>query len=142
MTGGGRGLLPWLREVRPALAAPLRSWRRLAPGEPRKDGRSRGSADCSCARPQGRRLSEKELRLLGAGPPRRAGGAEPIRRQDSSELSPSRPGPESKAAAGVAGNPEQGSAPLFQRAHSVPTYGNTTDFVLELGRVWVYGDIS
>lgn len=41
-TGGGRGLLPWLREVWPALAALSRSWCRLAPAEPRMDGRSQG----------------------------------------------------------------------------------------------------
>lgn len=41
-TGGGRGLLPWLWEVWPVLAALSRSWCRLAPAEPRMDGKSRG----------------------------------------------------------------------------------------------------
>lgn len=82
--------------------------------------RAGGSADCSRGRQQGRRLSEKELWLLGAGPPRRVGGAEPIRRQDSLGLSPNRPGPESKMAAGVPGDPEQGSTPSSSRCALYP----------------------
>lgn len=98
---------------------------------------ARGSADCSLGRQQGRRLSEKELRLLGAGPPRRAGGAEPIRKQDSSGLSPNRPGPESKMAVGSLGTMSR-ERPLLQQVHSVPRCGNTTDFPLKLRRAWVY----